>query len=248
MEKIFSGERPDKVINLAARAGVRPSIKDPFIYEKVNFKGLLNLLELSKLFKIKNFISASSSSVYGNREKGPFKETDNVNRPISPYAATKKAGEEMCYTYHHLYGLKCSCLRFFTVYGPRGRPDMAPLKFTKMISNGEEIQVYGAGNSKRDYTFISDIVNGVLAALDKDFDYEIFNLGGSNPIELNYFISVIENAVGKKAIKKHIEKQQGDVEITFADLNKSERMLSYKPKIKIEEGIKKLVEWYQKNG
>ena len=248
MERIFSVEKPDKVINLAARAGVRPSIKDPFIYEKVNIKGLLNLLELSKRFKIKNFISASSSSVYGNREEGPFKETDDVNRQISPYAATKKAGEEMCYTYHHLYGLKCSCLRFFTVYGPRGRPDMAPLKFTKMISNCEEIQVYGEGNSKRDYTFISDIVDGVLAALDNNFDYEIFNLGGSNPVELNYFISVIENAVGKKAIKKHIEKQQGDVEITFADLNKSERMLNYKPKIKIEEGIKKLVGWYQKNG
>jgi UDP-glucuronate 4-epimerase len=248
MENIFSTEKPDKIINLAARAGVRPSIKDPFIYEKVNIKGLLNLLELSKIFKVKNFISASSSSVYGNRQEGPFKETDDVNRPISPYAATKKAGEEMCYTYHHLYGLKCSCLRFFTVYGPRGRPDMAPLKFTKMISNEEEIQVYGEGNSKRDYTFISDIVSGIIAALDCDFDYEIFNLGGSNPVELNYFISVIENAVGKKAIKKHIEKQQGDVEITFADLNKSERMLGYKPKIRIEEGIKKLVEWYQKNG
>jgi len=245
MEKIFLVESPDKIINLAARAGVRPSIDDPFVYQEVNFKGLLNLLELSRRFGIKNFVSASSSSVYGDRKEGPFKETDRVDNPISPYAATKKAGELLCHTYHHLHGLKCSCLRFFTVYGPRGRPDMAPLKFTRLIDNGEEIQVYGDGSSKRDYTYISDIVDGVLAALDGDFEYEIFNLGNSNPIQLSYFISVIEDALGKKANKRHIEMQPGDVSITFADTSKSEQMLGYKPKVKFEEGIKKLVEWYR---
>jgi len=243
MEKVFSAG-VDKVINLAARAGVRPSIDDPFIYEDVNYKGLLNMLELSRKFGIKNFVSASSSSVYGNRSKGPFSETDSVDKPISPYAATKKAGEEMCYTYHHLYGLNVSCLRFFTVYGPRGRPDMAPLKFTKMISNGEEIQVYGNGTSSRDYTYVSDIVAGVIAALDGDFGYEIFNLGGSSPVELNHFISVIEDAVGKKAVKKHVNMQPGDVLVTYADISKSEKMLGYQPKVRFEEGIRKLVEWY----
>ncbi|MFH1406101.1 MAG: NAD-dependent epimerase/dehydratase family protein, partial [Nanoarchaeota archaeon] len=192
LKEIFQQERPDKVIHLAARAGVRPSIKDSHLYYDVNVKGTLNLLELAKEFKIKNFIFASSSSVYGNREKGPFSETDCVDFPISPYAATKKAGEELCYTYHHLYGLNVFCLRFFTVYGPRGRPDMAPLKFTKLVDKGQEIEVYGDGTSRRDYTYVSDIVKGVLAALDRGFGYEIFNLGGSNPMEVNYLISLIE--------------------------------------------------------
>lgn len=242
---IFQTQQPDKIVHLAARAGVRPSISQPFLYEKVNIQGTLNLLELSKEFKIKNFVSASSSSVYGNREKGPFSENDDVNNPISPYAATKKFGELICYTYHHLHGLNTSCLRFFTVYGPRGRPDMAPLKFTKLIDSEQQIQVYGDGTSRRDYTYIKDIVKGILAALDKNYPYEIFNLGNSHPIELNYFISTIEEAVGKKADRINVGKQQGDVEVTFADTTKTEKLLGFKPDTDIKEGIKKMVQWYK---
>ncbi len=245
MEKIFVDFTPDKVIHIAARAGVRPSITNPFLYEEVNIKGTLNLLELAKMFKIKNFIFSSSSSVYGNREKVPFSETDNVDFPISPYAATKRAGELFCYTFHHLYGLNVSCLRFFTVYGPRGRVDMAPLKFTSLIDKGEEIEIYGDGTSKRDYTYISDIVAGILAALDQNFAYEIFNLGNSQPVPLNYFVSLIENELGKKAKIKHVHQQQGDVEITYADISKSESLLGYRPKVSIEEGLKKMVDWYK---
>jgi len=246
MKKIFETERPDKIIHLAARAGVRPSIKDPLLYEEVNVKGTLYMLELTRQFKLKNFVFASSSSVYGDRERGPFSEADSVDFPISPYAATKRAGELLGYTYHHLYGLNVSCLRFFTVYGPRGRPDMAPLKFTKLIDANEEIQIYGDGASRRDYTYISDIIFGVLAALDGDFGYEIFNLGGSNPVELNYFISLIEKELGKEARRRYVSRQQGDVEITFANTSKSERMLGYKPGVEVGEGIKKLVEWYKR--
>ena len=245
MGTIFEQEKPDKIIHLGARAGVRPSIDNPLLYEEVNIRGTLNLLELAKKFKVKNFIFASSSSVYGDRENGPFSETDNVNFPISPYAATKKAGEELGYTYHYLYGLNVSCLRFFTVYGPRGRPEMAPMKFTKLIDAGKEMEIYGDGTSKRDYTYVSDIVAGVLTALDKNFGYEIFNLGNSNPIELNYFVSLLEKNLGKKARIKYGEKRQEEVEITFADLRKSEKMLGYKPKVKVEEGVKRLVKWYK---
>jgi len=250
LEEIFKKHKIDKICHLAARAGVRPSISNPFLYQEVNVRGTLNMLELAKRFRTKNFVFGSSSSVYGNRKEGPFSEEDKVDFPISPYAATKRTGEELCFTYHHLYGLKVSCLRFFTVYGPRGRPDMAPLKFTKLIDAGDEIEVYGDGSTKRDYTYIDDIVLGIRAALDGDFDYEIFNLGNSNPVELDYFVSLIEKELGKKAKKKYVGKQLGDVEITFADLRKSERSLDYKPKVKIEEGIKKLVEWYRgvKNG
>ncbi len=245
LDNILVTEKIDKIIHLAARAGVRPSIKDPFLYQEVNIKGTLNLLELTRKYKIQNFVFASSSSVYGNRENGPFKETDNVDNPISPYAMTKKAGELLCYTYHHLYRLNVSCLRFFTVYGPRGRPDMAPLMFTDKIAKGQEIEVYGEGNTKRDYTYVSDIVNGVISALDHNYSYEIFNLGGGNPVDLNYFISLIERETGKKALRKQLPLQQGDVGITSADVSKAERMLGYKPKVRIEEGIKKLVEWYK---
>src|SRR3989344_3090217 len=191
MKNIFAREEPKKIIHLAARAGVRPSINNPFLYEEVNIRGTLNLLELAKEFKLDNFVFASSSSVYGNRTDGCFKETDNVDKPISPYAASKKAGELFCHTYSNLYDLNCSCLRFFTVYGPRGRPDMAPFKFVDKIARGEEIEIYGEGISKRDYTYIDDIVEGVAIALEGNFRYEIFNLGGSNPIQLNYFVYLI---------------------------------------------------------
>ncbi len=245
LKEIFTQEKPEKMIHLAARAGVRPSLSNPLLYEEVNVKGTINLLDLARDFKLENFVFASSSSVYGNRKSGPFSETDNVDAPVSPYAATKKAGELMCYTYHHLYGLNTSCLRFFTVYGPRGRPDMALLKFTDQISRGEEIEIYGDGTSQRDYTYVSDIVEGILSALDNNYGYEIFNLGGSSPVELNYFVSLIEQNLGKKAQLRYAAKKAGDVEITFADTAKSERMLGYKPKISIEEGVRRFVEWYK---
>jgi len=247
LKEIFEKHKPQKIIHLAARAGVRPSIQQPFLYEEVNIKGLLNMLELSKEHGILNFVFASSSSVYGNCKTVPFSESQNVDNPISPYAATKKAGELLCYTYHHLYKLNCSCLRFFTVYGPRGRPDMAPYKFTKLISLGKTIDMYGDGSSKRDYTFVLDIVSGILSALDKNYPYEIFNLGNSNTVSLSYFISVIEGLVGKKAVINRMPMQQGDVDITYANLTKAKDMLSYNPSTKIEEGMKKFYEWYFQN-
>lgn len=246
LKRIFAGNKIVKIIHLAARAGVRPSLEDPFIYEETNIKGTLNLLELSKEFKIKNFVFGSSSSVYGTNTKVPFSENDNTDHAISPYAATKKAGEVLCYTYSHLYGLNISCLRFFTVYGPRGRPDMAPYLFTEHIIRKRPITMYGDGTSKRDYTYVGDIVSGIISALERNYRYEIFNLGESQTVELRELISVIEKNVGIKA--KIIIKQmpKGDVPITFADIAKSRKMLDYRPKTGIDEGIKSFVKWYKK--
>ena len=247
MNTIFVQEKPDKICHLAARAGVRPSIEDPFIYQKTNIEGTLNLLELSRLNDVKNFVFASSSSVYGNQKKVPFSETDPVDNPISPYAATKKSTEMLAHTYHHLYGLPCTALRFFTVYGPSGRPDMAPYKFTKLIHEGTPIQKFGDGTSKRDYTFIGDIVSGIGAALDANLPFEIINLGNNKPVELNYFISLIEKLVGKKAIIKQLPMQPGDVDITYADISKAQKLLGYNPKTTIEEGMGEFVSWYLAN-
>ncbi|MCK5699360.1 MAG: GDP-mannose 4,6-dehydratase [Candidatus Aenigmarchaeota archaeon] len=247
MKAIFRQEMPDKVIHLAARAGVRPSLEDPQLYVDVNVKGVVNMLELSREFKVKNFVFGSSSSVYGANKKVPFSETDAVNSPISPYAASKRAGELMCATYHHLYHLNISCMRFFTVYGPRGRPDMAPYKFTKAIMEGKEITMYGDGTTKRDYTYVDDIVSGIIAGLDRNYSFEIFNLGNSKTVSLKDFIATIESAVGKKAKIKKMPLQPGDVTITYADLTKSRKMLGYEPKTSIDEGIRNFVEWYTKN-
>lgn len=247
LKKIFEKEKPEKVVHIAARAGVRPSIKDPLLYHDVNVRGTLNLLDLAKDYKVKSFVFASSSSVYGNQKKIPFSETDDVSNPISPYAATKKAAELLCHTYHHLYNMKITCLRFFTVYGPRGRPDMAPYKFTKLIMGGKPIPKYGDGTTKRDYTYVTDIVKGVIAAVDKELDFEIVNLGNNRPIELNEFIRVIERVTGKKAIINQMPMQQGDVNITYANITKAQKLLGYKPETSIEEGMKKFVEWYKKN-
>ncbi len=247
IKKIFEDNNIDKIIHLAARAGVRPSIENPQLYNDVNLKGTLNMLELAKEFKIKNFIFASSSSVYGINKKIPFSEDDEVNQQISPYGVTKKAGEHYCFCYHKLYNMKITCLRFFTVYGPAGRPDMAPYLFTKWIDEGKELKKFGDGTSKRDYTYVTDIVDGVISALDKDFEFEIINLGNSKPIELNYFISIIEDALGKKANIKQLPMQPGDVPITYADTSKSEKLLGYDPKVTIEQGLKNFVEWYKKN-
>jgi UDP-glucuronate 4-epimerase len=246
LKDIFAREKPEKIIHLAARAGVRYSISHPELYVRVNVLGTLNLLELAKEYKIKSFVFGSSSSVYGANKKVPFSEEDRVDDPISPYAATKKAAEELCHAYHHLYGLKITCLRFFTVYGPRGRPDMVIYLFSKAITDGKPIKRFGNGKTKRDYTFISDIVDGIIAALDKELDFEIVNLGDSNTVELNYLISLIENALGKKAKIEQSPLQPGDVPITYADISKAKKLLKYEPKVKIEQGIPLFVEWFNK--
>ncbi|MDD4332316.1 MAG: SDR family NAD(P)-dependent oxidoreductase [Methanosarcinaceae archaeon] len=245
LEKIFKNFKIETIIHLAARAGVRPSIEAPLLYEDVNIKGTLNLLELSKIHKPANLIVASSSSVYGINKKVPFRETDNVDKAISPYAASKKACETFCYTYHHLYGLPIVCLRFFTVYGPRQRPEMAIHKFTRLIDKGLEIQMYGDGTSKRDYTYISDIVDGIIRSMDIKEGYEILNLGNSKVVELRYLIHLIEKNLGKKAIIKQLPDQPGDVPITYSDISKARTLLNYAPQTSIEEGIEKFVKWYR---
>lgn len=244
VEQVFQQNRIDKIIHLAARAGVRPSIENPLLYRDANVNGTINLLTLAEKYNVKNFVFASSSSIYGKNKKIPFSETDNVDYPISPYAASKKACELFCYTYSYLYGLNITCLRFFTVYGPRGRPDMAPYLFTKKISEGETVKMFGDGTTKRDYTYISDIVGGVISALEKNFKFEIINLGNNKPIELRQFISVIERNLGKNAKIKREKLPQGDVPITYADIGKAKRLLNYEPVIGIEEGMKKFIEWY----
>jgi len=246
LDKIFEKERFDKVVHLAAMAGVRNSIRYPALYSEVNIQGTINLLELSGKYKIKNFIFASSSSVYGGNTKIPFSESDQVNHPISPYAATKKAGELICYTYHHLYHLNIICLRFFTVYGPSGRPDMAPYKFTRKILAGEEISMFGDGSSQRNYTYIDDITEGIYSALNKNFGYEIINLGGSQLISLKNFISLIESISGRKAKIKQVGEQSGDMPITSADISKAKRLLDYYPKTDIKKGMNIFIDWFKK--
>jgi len=216
LESVFEREDIDRVIHLAARAGVRASISDPLIYIKTNINGTVNLLELARRYNIQNFVFASSSSVYGERDDVPFKETDEI-KPISQYAATKKSGELLGYTYNHLYKLPFIGLRFFTVYGPKGRPDMAPYKFMKAILNDEVITIYGDGSSLRDYTYVGDIVRGILLSSEKDLGYEIINLGSSKPIKLLDFVETFEKVTGKKAKIKHVEKQPGDVSKTYGD-------------------------------
>lgn len=247
LKKIFEKNKIDLVIHLAARAGVRPSIVDPDSYVKTNIYGTLNLLELSRDFNIKKFIFASSSSVYGNTKEVPFSESINVNKPISPYAATKLACEQLCYTFHYLYGIKMVCLRFFTVYGPKQRPDLAISKFTRLIDEGKTITVFGDGSTKRDYTYIDDIVQGIKGAISYNkTGYEVFNLGESQTVQLSYLIELIEKYLNKKAIIDRLPLQQGDVDITYADISKARKSLSYNPTIKIENGIEKFIEWYKK--
>ncbi|HBI33720.1 MAG TPA: epimerase [Candidatus Moranbacteria bacterium] len=247
LKSVFEKENIQRVVHAAARAGVRPSIENPFIYEDTNVKGTLNLLHLAKEFKIENFVLFSSSSVYGNSSKVPFSENEVVDCPISPYAATKKATELLGYTYHHLYDLNVNVVRPFTVYGPGGRPDMFPFLATKLIDEGFEVKRFGDGSTRRDYTFIDDLVDGVVAAVDKIFGYEIFNLGNSNTVDLSYFISTVEKILGKKANIKEYPMQPGDVLITNADLTKSRKLLGYDPKVKIEEGMERFIAWYQEN-
>ncbi|ACZ09937.1 UDP-glucose 4-epimerase [Sebaldella termitidis] len=249
LEEIFQRNEIDTVIHLAAMAGVRPSIEKPLLYEKVNIRGTMNILELINKYNIKKFICASSSSVYGNNEKVPFSEKDNVDRAISPYAATKKSCEIIGHSYHHLYDIDTIMLRFFTVYGPRQRPDLAIHKFTKAIIEEKEIPFYGDGTTQRDYTYIDDIIDGVLKSiiyLEKNKNiYEIINLGESETISLRKMVKTLENEIGKKAVLKKLSMQPGDVNRTFADISKAKELIGYDPKTKFEEGIKKFVNWYR---
>src|SRR6266508_2613577 len=234
------------VVHLAARAGVRPSLKEPQLYLETNVNGTMNLLELARSRGTKQFIFGSSSSVYGINSKVPFSEDDPIFNPISPYAATKSAGELLCHTYAHLYGIRIVCLRFFTVYGARQRPDLAIHKFAKLISAGKPIPVFGDGTTRRDYTYIDDIIAGVRAAIDYDAsNYEIINLGESRAVELRELISVIEKELGATAKIDRQPLQPGDVPQTFADISKARRLLGYNPQTQIEEGIKKFVEWFR---
>jgi UDP-glucuronate 4-epimerase len=245
LEYIFSNNRIDIVIHLAARAGVRPSIVNARLYEEVNVRGTINLLECCKKFGVRRFVFASSSSVYGGNRKVPFSEDDNVDHPVSPYAATKKAGELICYTYSHLFDINIFCYRFFTVYGPRQRPEMAIHKFTGLVLSGKPIDVYGDGMSSRDYTYIDDITDTVTGNIDNIKGYEIFNLGNSRPVKLEELIGLIESATGRKAVINRMDFQPGDVQTTFADITKAKKMLRYNPATPIESGILKFVEWYK---
>ncbi len=244
LRKVFGKHKINTVIHLAAKVGVRPSIKNPKLYQEVNIGGTLSLLEAVRDFKIKNFIFGSSSSVYGERSKVPFRENDRVDKPISPYGLSKVAGEQLCYVYHHLYGIPITCLRFFTVYGPRQRPDLAIRRFIKAINEGKQITMFGDGSSERDYTYVGDIVDGVVKSLPKAFEFEIINLGNSNPVKLKNLIVLIESILGKKAKVKKLPIQPGDVSRTYADVSKAKRFLNWEPKVKIEEGLAKAVEWY----
>ena len=245
MQQIYKHHKPNFVCHLAARAGVRPSIQDPLLYVKANVQGTTSILEYSKKYNVTNTIVASSSSVYGESESTYFSEAEHVNEPVSPYAATKRSGELLSYTYHKLYNMNITNLRFFTVYGPRGRLDMAPAKFISRISKGLEIQKFGDGSTSRDYTYISDIVDGVLRAIDRSYPYQIFNLGKGSGTTLNEFISLVEKHVGKKANIKLMQAQPGDVPFTNADVSKAYRLLGYKSKYTIDEGIRRTVEWYK---
>lgn len=244
LEKIFRTEKLDKVMHLAALAGVRNSLLDPIAYEDVNVKGTLNLLEMARKYKIKNFVYASSSSVYGNNKKQPFSKSDSVDMPISPYAATKKATELLAHVYSHIYGLNTTGLRYFTVYGPWGRPDMALFLFADGITKGKPIKVFNYGKMSRNFTYVDDIVSGTIKVIDANLKCEIMNIGGDREETLMRYIEVLENCLGKKAKKKMLPMQPGDVPATVADIRKL-RKLGWKPTTRIEKGIKNFVEWYR---
>jgi len=245
VKKVLNENKIDKVCHLAAQAGVRHSLSHPHTYIQSNIVAFTNLIEEVKNHNIKDFVYASSSSVYGNNKKIPFSVDDNVDKPISLYAATKKANELIAHSYHHLYGVNCTGLRFFTVYGPYGRPDMAPILFAQAISNNDSIKVFNHGQMRRDFTYIDDIVDGVVSALYHSYPYEIFNLGNNKAIELNYFIELLEKKFNKKATKEMLDMQAGDVVETMADIDYSKQKLDFNPQTSIEEGIRKFVTWYK---
>lgn len=246
LKELFSRARFDQVIHLAARAGVRPSLQEPALYQRVNVEGTTQLLEMARAHKVKKVTIASSSSVYGINSKVPFSEDDPIFHAISPYAASKLACEALGHVYHHVYGMDIVMLRFFTVYGPRQRPDLAIHKFARLIHFGKPIPVYGDGSTARDYTYISDIVDGVMAVTKKEFGYQVFNLGESQTVRLSYLIEILEKAIGKKAVIDRQPPQPGDVPITYANIAKARSLLGYTPGIKIDAGIPLFVDWFQK--
>lgn len=246
LASIFVERKFDCIVHLAARAGVRPSLSEPQLYVETNINGTMNLLELARQHNVPQFVFGSSSSVYGVNEKVPFSETDPIFNPISPYAATKAAGELLCHTYSHLYGLRCVCLRFFTVYGARQRPDLAIHKFAQLITDGKPLPVFGDGTTRRDYTYIDDIIAGVRAAIDYDeSNYEVINLGESRTVELGELIGLLEKELDLQAVIERQPMQPGDVPQTFADISKARRLLGYDPQTPIEEGIRLFVKWFR---
>jgi UDP-glucuronate 4-epimerase len=248
INECFSGFKPEVILHLAAKAGVRPSLVNPEAFCDVNVMGTLIVLEAMKKNRIGKLIFASSSSVYGNSKKVPFSEEDNVNNPISPYAASKKAGELLCHAYHHLYSMDIFCLRFFTVYGPRQRPDLAIHKFTKALLKNETISFYGDGTTSRDYTHINDIIFGIIKAVEKVKGFDIFNLGESNTITLARLIGLLERFTGRKAQVNYLPLQKGDVLQTYADIGKAKEVLDYNPVMDIERGLKDYINWYKNFG
>ena len=248
LDALFGSVKFDQVIHLAARAGVRPSLQEPALYQRVNVEGTVNLLEAARVTGVRKITIASSSSVYGVNAKVPFSEDDPIFSAISPYAASKLACEALGHVYHHVYGMDVAMLRFFTVYGPRQRPDLAIHKFAQLITQGKPIPVFGDGSTARDYTYVSDTVDGVIACTQREFGFEIFNLGESQTVKLSYLIELLENALGKKAIIDRQPPQPGDVPITYANIAKARAKLGYNPRVKIEEGIPKFVEWFRAQG
>jgi len=246
LRDLFKKVSFDQVIHLAARAGVRPSLEEPELFQQVNVGGTVNILEAARHHGVKKIILASSSSVYGVNKKIPFAESDPVFSAISPYASTKLACESLGHVYHHIYGMDVAVLRFFTVYGPRQRPDLAIHKFAKLITLGKPIPVFGDGSTARDYTYITDIVDGVMACTEKKIGYDIFNLGESQTVTLNHLIELLESSLKRKAIIQRLPAQAGDVPLTYADISKSRQQLGYSPKVKITEGIPLFVEWFEK--
>ena len=244
---LFGAGPVDVVVHLAARAGVRPSIADPVLYSSVNLDGTTQLLEASHRAGVRRFVFASSSSVYGNNEKVPFAEHDPVDHPISPYASTKKAGELLCHVYHHLHGMEIACLRFFTVYGPRQRPEMAIHKFASLLADGREIEQYGDGSSARDYTFISDIVEGIVRAIDRSSGYHVWNLGGSHTITLAELVAKLSGRLGVRPKIRELPMQPGDVDRTWADISRARRDLDWAPRLDIDHGLDRFVEWFLEN-
>lgn len=245
LRPLFEKHRFDAILHLAARAGIRPSTIHVPLYAEVNILGTLEVLEFAREFGVNKFVFASSSSVYGANQAVPFREDAVLLQPISPYAATKLSAEALCRVYHQLHGLDVVCLRLFTAYGPRQRPDLAIHKFTSAILRGKPVEVYGDGKTARDYTHVDDIVQGFLASLDHEFGFEIVNLGESRTVELGEMVRLIENAVGKKAHLRQLPPQAGDVPITYADISKAKRLLGYNPQVGIEEGIRRFVDWFR---
>ena len=247
LNKLFNDQPIDVVIHLAARAGIRPSIDRIVAYYETNVNGTVNLLECMRTHGVRNMLFASSSSVYGNNIKTPFSETDPVDHPISPYASTKKSGELLCHVYHHLYQFNITCLRFFTVFGPRQRPDLAIHKFTRLIESGQAVPFFGDGSTARDYTYIEDITDGMECALNRLGGFNLYNLGESRVVSLSELIGVIEQRLAKKAILDKKPQQPGDVQITYADISKAQKEIGYHPTVSLSEGIDQFVNWYQAN-